>query len=365
MTLRCPDTRPSVADPRLCGDVVRGTERVPVYPWTRFWAAWWPKYGAETRPGRATFSLTVKRSLFGFALLCVGPLAFVSGCGEDDDGRTVRANIGPSGGQISSHDGVLTILILPGALGSTEEFVITPSDTPPLIFGPAYRVQPDVPLAVNAEVTYARTLPNDPTGTAVAAIRRDDFEAGTAAWIKLPTVELDVTDQLVTATDNEVSLFYGLLQGDDISGTTSTTTATTEDPTNDTEDATEDGTGSESGDDTSGPLSHAADIRDIWTQNCLGMGCHSPGQSSPDLETDPYNAIVDVMPVSAAVPYIDPGSPQTSYLMHKLDATHALDANLGGCGCGGAGGPMPLGATLLDQSVRDMVRSWIEQGAPQ
>ena len=364
MILRSPDTGRSLADPRVCDDVVRRTESVSLCLWARFGPAERPKHGAETRSGRATFSLTVKRSLLGFALLCVGSLAVVSGCGEDDDGRTVRANIGPSGGQISSHDGVLTVLILPGALDTTHEFSVAPSDTPPLIFGPAYRVQPDVPLSVNAEITYARTLPNDPTGTGVAAIRKEDFEAGSATWIKLPTVELDVNDDLVTATDSEVSLFYGLLQGDDVSGTTSTTTATT-DPTNDTDDPSASETGSESGDDTSGPLSHAADIRDIWTNNCLGMGCHSPGQSSPDLETDPYTAIVGVMPLSAAVPYITAGDPQTSYLMHKLDATHALEANLGGCGCGGAGGPMPAGASLLDESVRDMVRSWIEQGAPE
>ena len=287
----------------------------------------------------------------------------VSACAEPDDERTVRANIGPGGGQISSHDGVLTVLILPGALDSTHEFVIAPSDTPPHIFGPAYRVRPDVELAVNAEVTYARTLPRDPTGTAVAAIRKADFEAGSGAWIKLPTVELDVEDELVTATDSEVSLFYGLLEGDDVSGTTSTTTTAGTDDSAAETDATE-GSGSESG-DSGDPLSHAVDIQPIWTANCLGNGCHSPGQSAPDLETDAYGAIVGVMPLAAAVPYITAGDPQTSYLMHKLDATHALEASLDGCGCGGSGGPMPAGAPLLDVSVRDVVRSWIEQGAPE
>ncbi len=297
-------------------------------------------------------------------LLCVGSLAFISACREENDERTVRANIGPGGGQISSHDGVLTVLILPGALESTQEFVINPSDTPPPIFGPAYRVQPDVELALNAEITYDRVLPNDPTGAAVAAIRKADFEAGSATWIELPTVELDVADQLVTATDTEVSLFYGLLQGDDISGTTSSTTVSpTEDTVGDTDETGS--SGSESGDDSSGPLSHAADIDPIWVENCLGMGCHSPGQAAPNLEDDAYAAIVGVMPVSAAVPYVTASDPQASYLMHKLDATHALEANLGGCGCGGAGLPMPSGAELLDESVRDTVRSWIEQGAPQ
>lgn len=284
------------------------------------------------------------------------------GCAPDDDERTVRARIGPSGGQISSHDGVLTVLILPGALEREQEFVVSPSDTPPLIFGPAYRVQPDIDLMINAEVTYARTLPNDPTGTAVAAIRREDFAAGSGTWIKLPTVELDVNDELVTATDAEVSLFYGLLEGDDVSGTTSTTTSSpTDDSVADTESEE---SGSETSDDTSAePVAHASDIMPIWVSTCQGAGCHSAGQNVPDLETDPYAAIVSVMPLSAAVPYVTPGDPQTSYLWHKIAATHALEANLGGCGCGGAGNPMPSGGGTISDADKDTIFAWIEQGA--
>ena len=283
----------------------------------------------------------------------------VFGCAPDDDERTVRARIGPSGGQISSHDGVLTLLILPGALEDEQEFVVAPSDTPPHIFGPAYRVQPDIDLMINAEVTYARTLPNDPTGTAVAAIRREDFAAGDGTWIKLPTVELDV-NELVTATDAEVSLFYGLLEGDDISGTTSTTTSTP------TDDSIGDTASEESGgetEDTAGPVAHAPDIMPIWASTCQGAGCHSAGQSVPDLETDPYAAIVGVMPLSAAVPYVTPGDPQTSYLWHKIAATHTLEANLGGCGCGGAGNPMPSGGATISDQDKDTIFAWIEQGA--
>lgn len=275
----------------------------------------------------------------------------------------MRARIGPSGGQISSHDGVLTVLILPGALEREAEFVVTPSDTPPLIFGPAYRVQPDVDLSINAEVTYARRLPNDPTGVGVAAIRRDDFAAGTATWIKLATVELDVDDDLVTATDNEISLFYGLLEGDDISGTTSTTTtAPTTGPTGDATDSAE--SGSETSDDTVGTaVSHAADITPIWVSTCQGADCHSAGANFPDLQTDAYGAIVGVMPLSAAVPYVTPGDPQTSYLWHKIAATHALDSSLGGCGCGGSGNPMPSGSGSISDADKDTIFAWIEQGA--
>lgn len=275
----------------------------------------------------------------------------------------MRARIGPSGGQISSHDGVLTVLILPGALEREHDFSVAPSDTPPLIFGPAYRVQPDIDLAINAEVTYARKLPNDPTGTAVAAIRRQDFVDGRGSWIKLATVEFDVEDDLVTATDNELSLFYGLLEGDDISGTTSSTTAPpTTDPTSDGTGSGE--SGSETSDDTVATgVTHGADIVPIWASNCLGSGCHSAGMNVPDLETDPYAAIVSVMPLSAAVPYVTPGDTQLSYLWHKIAATHSLDANLGGCGCGGAGNPMPSGGASISAEDRDAIFAWIDEGA--
>ncbi|MBV1861176.1 MAG: hypothetical protein KUG77_22355, partial [Nannocystaceae bacterium] len=125
----------------------------------------------------------MKTSRLGLSLLCAASVTSLFGCAPDDDERTVRARIGPSGGQISSHDGVLTVLILPGALEGEHEFVVTPSDTPPLIFGPAYRVQPDIELMINAEITYARTLPNDPTGTGVAAIHREDFVADSATCL--------------------------------------------------------------------------------------------------------------------------------------------------------------------------------------
>ncbi len=256
---------------------------------------------------------------------------------------------------------MLTVLILPGALEREREFVVTPSDTPPPIFGPAYRVQPDVDLMINAEVTYARKLPNDPTGTAVAAIHREDFSADSGTWIKLPTVELDVTDQLVTAIDDEVALFYGLLEGDDASGTTSTTTSSPSDDSIGETDSAE--SGSEAGDTSTGPIAHAPDIVPIWVSTCQGPGCHSAGQTVPDLETDPYAAIVGVMPLSAAVPYITPGDPATSYLWHKINATHTLDASLDGCGCGGAGNPMPSGGRTISDQDKDTIFAWIQQGA--
>jgi len=57
---------------------------------------------------------------------------------------------------------------------------------------------------------------------------------------------------------------------------------------------------------------------------------------------------------------VEPGSSLQSYVMHKLDGTHAA--------VGGSGAQMPLGCTgsnCLDQTTRDRIRAWIDSGAPQ
>ena len=44
-------------------------------------------------------------------------------------------------------------------------------------------------------------------------------------------------------------------------------------------------------------------------------------------------------------------------------ADHALDANLGGCGCGGSGNPMPSGGLTISDADKDTIFAWIEDGA--
>jgi hypothetical protein len=61
---------------------------------------------------------------------------------------------------------------------------------------------------------------------------------------------------------------------------------------------------------------------------------------------------------------VSPGSPTTSYLMLKMDG--ALSPLAPACASGAlgqCGAPMPMGGQLLPQATRDMVRSWIAQGA--
>lgn len=136
--------------------------------------------------------------------LCVGA------CGNDDE-QVVTKIIGAEGGLISSHDRRLTIVLQPGAVGADTEITIFPSEAPPDIYGAAYRVQPDIELRVAAEVSYRRPLPPlEPKAVAVAAVRQDDFLMGNGFWQPLPRLLIDVDNDLVTAKDNQLSLYYGM-----------------------------------------------------------------------------------------------------------------------------------------------------------
>lgn len=68
-----------------------------------------------------------------------------------------------------------------------------------------------------------------------------------------------------------------------------------------------------------------------------------------------HASLVGVPSTESALKRVEPGAPEKSYLMHKLDGTH-LDA-------GGAGEQMPFGAPALDAAVRDRFRAWIAEGA--
>jgi hypothetical protein len=139
----------------------------------------------------------------------------LAACGDPGPADAVRKTIGPQGGLISSHDQVLTIVFQPGALSSELEIEVFESDEPPPIFGPAYRVRPHVELLVDAEVTYRRVLPSNPNAATVAAIRWDDYTSGMGHWEPLPRLAVSPAQQSVIALDDELSLYYGLLEDPD------------------------------------------------------------------------------------------------------------------------------------------------------
>ena len=157
-----------------------------------------------------------------------------SACRDAADPELARGEIGPDGGVLSSVDSILTLAIRPGALEETIELTIERSTTPPDVYGPAFRVQPNVALSIPATVTYRHPLPEDTRGTAIGYVDAEEFSQGQGRWRALPVVRLDTTQKLVTATDDRVSLFYGLLDDADALPT---------DPTGDPEPSTGDTTG--------------------------------------------------------------------------------------------------------------------------
>lgn len=287
------------------------------------------------------------------------------GCGDDVPDEVVRKTIGPSGGLVSSHDGVLTLNFLPGQVSEDVTLEVMPSDTPPLVYGPAYRVKPNFDLPFELEVTYRRVLPSDPSHTAVAAIHREDYLAGEGDWVPLRRTELDIENDLVAGLDREVSLFYALV--DDADPGTAEGSTTNDDTGSESDTGPEPETGTDSGEETTTEegesedtasfpeLSHARDIQPIWTANCLTAACHET--ITPVLADDAYDDIVGVSSFNASAPFVAPGNVERSYLWFKVTD------DIAGCGCGGTGSRMPAIGDPLDDDTLAMIRAWIQQGA--
>ncbi|MCA9706563.1 MAG: hypothetical protein KDK70_11990 [Myxococcales bacterium] len=111
-------------------------------------------------------------------------------------------------------------------------------------------------------------------------------------------------------------------------------------------------------------LSHDVHIQPIWSEHCVD-DCHSPGGEWPFLTMTPGNAyasLVNVMSAQATeLDYIEPGDPATSYLWHKIDGT---PQEAGGGGLDMPKGRLGMEPTVLTPEQKDLIRLWIEQGAP-
>lgn len=161
-----------------------------------------------------------------------------SACRDVSDSEIARRSIGPDGGLITSIDSVLTIAIQPGALEQSFEFTIESSTDPPDIYGPAYRVQPSVELAIPATITYRFELPEDTSDLAIAYIDTDEYANNEGRWYPLPVVRLDPAQKLIAATETKINLYYGLLGSGSppgISGGTSNPGTSSSDPTDPTD----------------------------------------------------------------------------------------------------------------------------------
>ena len=96
----------------------------------------------------------------------------------------------------------------------------------------------------------------------------------------------------------------------------------------------------------------------VFTPMCAG--CHSGPTSSSlpsgmNLSTanESFNALVNVASLQVGtLNRVTPNDTANSYLIQKLEGTQAV------------GGRMPQGGPFLDQATMDMIKDWINDGAP-
>jgi len=96
---------------------------------------------------------------------------------------------------------------------------------------------------------------------------------------------------------------------------------------------------------------------DVFSVNCAIPGCHGGGTVQFGLRLDPGfsagNLINVASPRDANLIRVIPGNPGGSFIIQKLEGTQTL------------GDRMPQFGPYLPQSTIDVIRQWIQDGAPQ
>ena len=95
----------------------------------------------------------------------------------------------------------------------------------------------------------------------------------------------------------------------------------------------------------------------IFTPTCAFGGCHDAFTAAESLNLstadDSFNELVGVASTCGSAVRVVPGNPGASYLLDKL-----------GAGAAPCGDVMPLGFAALSDADIDLIRNWIQAGAP-
>jgi hypothetical protein len=95
----------------------------------------------------------------------------------------------------------------------------------------------------------------------------------------------------------------------------------------------------------------------VFSVNCAVPGCHGGAAAQQGMRLDPGfaagNLISIASPRDANLIRVIPGNPNDSFIIRKLEGTQTL------------GDRMPQGGPYLPQSTIDVIRQWIQDGAPQ
>lgn len=96
---------------------------------------------------------------------------------------------------------------------------------------------------------------------------------------------------------------------------------------------------------------------DVFTPRCAQSGCHGGAGTQQGLRLDEGFSAASLLNApsaqNAALTRVIPGNPGGSFLIHKLEGTQAV------------GDRMPQYGPYLSQSTIDVIRQWIQAGAPQ
>ena len=94
----------------------------------------------------------------------------------------------------------------------------------------------------------------------------------------------------------------------------------------------------------------------VFSPSCAIPGCHGGGSVQQGLRLDPgfsaTNLINVVSPRDANLIRVVPGNPNASFIIQKLEGTQTL------------GDRMPQFGPYLSQQTIDVIRQWIQLGAP-
>jgi len=101
-----------------------------------------------------------------------------------------------------------------------------------------------------------------------------------------------------------------------------------------------------------------ASIQDnVFTVTCAVSGCHGGAMAQQGLRLDPGfsagNLINVPSPRDASLIRVVPGDPDASFLIQKLQGTQTLGVR------------MPDGGPYLTTATVNVIRQWIQDGAPQ
>jgi hypothetical protein len=102
---------------------------------------------------------------------------------------------------------------------------------------------------------------------------------------------------------------------------------------------------------------HAVDVQPIWTATCTSCHSGSSASGSLRLSSPAWSRIVDQPSRQlTSMDLVEPGDTSHSYLYLKLTGAHTA--------AGGSGSTMPASGSL-SSADRAIIRTWIEEGAPE